>query len=149
MKRAAVRIASARRPLARTSGYQACSWGCVDGLGVLRCAGTTTPSKGLSSSPLFAITQARNTSASMRRAPRGCQGSRWESGSGDRPFSSDSTLAAPGFRGSFVLRDHRHIKVRGAVVISMCSPRQKPASSIKRNDDVELCFGADGHPLRA
>ena len=33
-----------------------------------------------------------------------------QSGSGGRTFSSDSTLAAPGFRDSFVLRDRGHIK---------------------------------------
>src|SRR5687768_12493433 len=30
--------------------------------------------------------------------------------SGDRAFSSGSVLASPSFRGSFVLRDHGHIK---------------------------------------
>ena len=59
MKRAAIRIASARRPLARTFGYQACSWGCVGGLGVsTRLFVPTGGAVVLSVSTIFFITLA-------------------------------------------------------------------------------------------
>jgi hypothetical protein len=57
MKRAALRTASARRPLARTSGYQACNWGCVGGLGVLEMRYNCCPTQGaveLSAFPNYA-----------------------------------------------------------------------------------------------
>ena len=54
------------RPAARqhgNRGYQACSVGCVGGLGDLAMRSGPTPPKEPQDRPLFAITQARNTSA--------------------------------------------------------------------------------------
>jgi hypothetical protein len=44
--------------------------------------------------------------------------------SGDRAFSSGSVLASSGFRASFVLRDHGHIK--GEIV---CDSRPLPGGA--------------------
>ena len=77
VKRAAIRIASARRPLARISGYQACECG-LRGLAsaVLRCASAATPPKG--SSMPFAF---RNYAGPQHFCHyRGC-GSAWVPGS--------------------------------------------------------------------
>ena len=82
----------------------------MGGLGVLRCAEKRLR-WGNHSSPATAITQARNTSAIIAACSAWVLGNRAGLlGSGDETFSSGVTLALPGFRASFVLRDRCHSK---------------------------------------
>jgi hypothetical protein len=86
--------------------------GCVGGLGDLAALPAAAPPKGPSTPSIF-----RNYAGPQHFCHyRGCD-SAWVPGtvlgypiSGDRAFSSGSILASPGFRASFVLRDHGHIK---------------------------------------
>src|ERR1700687_3797360 len=104
-------MTSARPPLARTPATKratVAAWVASASYDALRLQPYP---KGRRSRPLSTTTQARNTSAIIAAC------SAWVSGiraglprSGDRFFSSESTLALPGFRASFVLRDHGHIK---------------------------------------
>src|SRR6185312_9168906 len=99
-------------PASADTGYQACNgrlrgWASAS----LRCASTAAPPK---SCRVVRFSQLRRPAALlpirgfMLRVGAGIRAG--TSGSGDRTFSSDSTLASPGFRASFVLRDPGHIK---------------------------------------
>src|SRR6476659_10015408 len=80
----------------------------------LRCASSATPPKGSSWSSAF-----RSYAGPQHFYLFRGMCSAWVPGSvlgslawGGRTFSSGSALAAPGFRGSFVLRDYGHIKAQ-------------------------------------
>ena len=110
MKRAALRYVFGSPPASTVSGYQACCAGCVGGLGVLHRVEKFAPLGSLTS-PAYAITQARNTSAIIAACSAWVLGNHAGSlNSGDGTFSSDAILASPSFRDSFVLRDGRHSK---------------------------------------
>lgn len=73
------------------------SWGCVGGLGDLATLLAVAPPKGPSMPSAVRNTQTRNTSAVIvAMTPRGCREPCWAPGSGDRTFSSGSSLGLTG-----------------------------------------------------
>src|SRR5581483_10139917 len=105
-------MSSARRPLARTPVTKRATVGCV-GRPRRPCDAPQLPLHP-KSCRVVRFSQLRRPAALlpirgfMLRVGAGIRAG--TSGLGDRTFSSDSTLASPGFRASFVLRDHGHIK---------------------------------------
>ena len=114
VKRATLRTDSARRPLARTPVTKRAFLGCVGGLGVPAMRYDCNPTQG--AVVVVRFSQLRRP-ATLLPIPRHVLrvGAGFRAGSpglGDRAFSSGSLLAAPGFRGSFVLRDNGHSKAQ-------------------------------------
>ena len=94
-------------PASTEPGYPTCISGAAwVASAILRRVLLQPHPKGRQHFSLFAITQARNTCAIIvAMTPRGYREPCWALGLGDRPFSSGSIQAAPGFRDSFVLLD--------------------------------------------
>lgn len=73
------------------------SWGCVGGLGDLATLLAVAPPKGPSMPSAVRNYATRNTSAVIvAMTPRGCREPCWAPGSGDRTFSSGSSLGLTG-----------------------------------------------------
>ena len=93
--------------------------------------------KGRRSRPLFAITQARNTSAFIAAcAPRGCRDPCWVAWIGRSILLFRVDLGLSGLRASFVLRDYGHSKgqLRAGVSVAIArDARRARAVRVARN----------------
>jgi hypothetical protein len=141
VKRATLRNWFGSSPASTDSGYQAC-WSGVRGWPrrLRRCATAATPPKESSWSSAF-----RNYAGPQHFCLFRGFSSAWVPGSvlgslpsGVRAFSSGSSLASPGFRASFVLRDSGHSKGESPARFD----RYRRAVSYYRRSDVRKRSGA-------
>lgn len=157
MKRAAFRNKFGPPPANTVPSYQACWVGCVGGLGVLtsRCEDFLLTYQ--VQHPLYAITQARNSSAIVAACSAWVLGNHAGSlDSGDETFSSGAILALPSFRAFFVLRDGRHSK-RKTDLISACQKTEvaqrrwsvdRPGARVRAGDDGRAPSCSGSRPLQ-